>query len=365
MSDICSAIIGLGRIASLLEDDPLREKPCTHAGAITASKDCFLAGGMDCSSERRDLFAKKWGCPVFDNAEDMLKSVKPQILHIATHPETHLQFCLLAARYGVPVIVCEKPLAHTLTGAKKIAAIAGRGTKIIVNHERRYARDYQNIKNLVASGELGALCSIAGTLYMGKDRRLLDILWHDGTHMADCLAFLSGGMLHHKKTVGSPLTGITGSAFLIGDIIGIKNAASECSAPKSPAFAKTNIPFSIEIGAGRDHIVFEIEISLTQGRLRIGNGVYEVYKSTESPYAKGFRALACVQSGFSEPSGYFSHMVEDAVKLVHDEKGSAEPLSSARDALGVIAYLSAVARWKRQKKVHEAQKTSAAGNKKN
>ncbi|GHV88670.1 hypothetical protein AGMMS50267_10300 [Spirochaetia bacterium] len=40
MKKIPVAIIGLGRIASLLEDDRLREKPCTHAGAITANPDC-------------------------------------------------------------------------------------------------------------------------------------------------------------------------------------------------------------------------------------------------------------------------------------------------------------------------------------
>jgi hypothetical protein len=32
MDKIKAAIIGLGRIASLLENDTLREKPCTHAG---------------------------------------------------------------------------------------------------------------------------------------------------------------------------------------------------------------------------------------------------------------------------------------------------------------------------------------------
>jgi len=338
MRDIPSTIIGLGRIASLLEDDPLREKPCTHAGSISASKDCFLAGGMDTDPERRELFEKKWACPVFDNADEMLKKVKPQIVHIATHPETHLKYCLLAKKHGVPVVVCEKPLAHTLHDAKKIATLSDSGIKILVNHERRYARDYQNIRQCIASGKLGQLCGISAKLYMGRNRRLLDILWHDGTHMADCLAFLTDGALRHKKTIGSPLTITNGSAFLYGKIIGSKNAEGT---------SNSSVPFCIEVGGGRDHIVFEIEISLTEGRLRIGNGVYEVYKSIESPYARGFRALTCVESGFSTPTGYFLHMVEDAVSLVKDtktEKNSA-PLSSARDALKVIEYLSTVARW--------------------
>jgi predicted dehydrogenase len=333
---ISAAVIGLGRIASLLEDDPLREKPCTHAGAITASPDCILAGGMDVEAERRELFSKKWNCPVFDSADDMLRAVKPKILHIATHPETHLEYCLLAEKYGVPVVVCEKPLAHTLRSAKKIAAIAERGTTtIIVNHERRYARDYQNMKRIIDSGELGELCGVTGTLYMGKDRRLLDILWHDGTHMADIIAYLSGGTLKHEKKTGGNLTAVNGSTFLTGSIT--KSAAGDSER------AAKNIPFCIEVGGGRDHIVFEIEISLKSGRLRIGNGVYEVWKSAESPYAKGFRALHLTESGFKEPTGYFSRMVEDAIKQAKDAR--AEPISTAQDALRVIEYLSSVAKW--------------------
>jgi len=57
---IGAAIIGLGRIASLLEEDSRREKPCTHAGAITANPDCILTGGCDTDDERRRLFAERW-----------------------------------------------------------------------------------------------------------------------------------------------------------------------------------------------------------------------------------------------------------------------------------------------------------------
>jgi hypothetical protein len=42
MEKISAAIVGLGRIAGMLEEDSLREKPCTHAGAITANSDCVL-----------------------------------------------------------------------------------------------------------------------------------------------------------------------------------------------------------------------------------------------------------------------------------------------------------------------------------
>jgi predicted dehydrogenase len=330
---IPSAIIGLGRIASLLETDPLREKPCTHAGAIAASGDCFLAGAMDADAGRRELFSSTWGCPVFDSAELMLREIRPRIVHVATHPDTHLEYCLLAEKHGIPVVVCEKPLADTLGRAKKISAIHGRGaTKILVNHERRYALDYQRAKREIESGNLGEILGVAAKLYMGKERRIIDMLWHDGTHLVDAVAYLSGGVPVHKKFFGTPLKSARGTAFLLGEIP-LRGISGE----------SRRVPFAVEAGAGRDHIVFEIDLSLSAGRVRIGNGVYEIWKSAESPYAKGFRSLIPVCSAFSGPTGYFSRMVEDAARLCRGEKS--EPLSGARDALRVIEYLSGVSRW--------------------
>ncbi|EMJ97779.1 Gfo/Idh/MocA family protein [Leptospira alstonii] len=59
-------LIGLGRIGSLLEKDPLRNRPCTHAGTIFSSwgrKKFFLLGAIDPSEERRNRFCKDWNIP--------------------------------------------------------------------------------------------------------------------------------------------------------------------------------------------------------------------------------------------------------------------------------------------------------------
>jgi predicted dehydrogenase len=329
MKLIPTAIIGLGRIASLLEDDALREKPCTHAGAVSANPDCVLVGGFDIDAERRDLFSAKWNSAVYDNAQKMLEEVKPQILHIATHPDSHYEYCALAEKYKIPVVVCEKPLADNLAKAKKIAAIHNRGiTKIITNHERRYSNDYVKMREIIHSGELGELLSIRGTLYMGKTRRLLDVLWHDGTHLADAIMFLGNGILKHKKTCGQSLKKKAGTSYLLSEL----------------HRKEKNIPCTIELGAERDHLVFEIEVSFSQGRIRIGNEIFEVWKSRESPYAEGFRSLGKITSSFEGLTSYFSNMEKDAVACVINP--SLEPKSSAANGLHVIKYLHQIKSWK-------------------
>jgi len=331
---INAAIVGLGRIASLLEEDSLREKPCTHAGAIRANADCELVAGCDIDEERRNLFTQKWQVPVYADAAEMLRVHRPQILAIATHPDSHYHYCRLAADYGVKAVICEKPLADNIKEARKITRLAENGLVIITNHERRYAEDYACAKAILGSGKLGMLLSIRTILYMGRTQRLLDVLWHDGTHLADAIMFLTGMSLKHKKRWGAKLSANAGTAWLEG----VLQTKTPLPTPYSP------LPIIIEIGAGRDHLVFEMEFSCEKGRLRIGNGVFEVWESVPSPYAEKFRSLKKTDETFSGPTGYFANMVKDAAACVKEPGRS--PCSSADDGLRVIEYLNSIRAWR-------------------
>ena len=55
-----AAIIGTGRIASLLERDPLRPKPHTHAGWYAADPRTTLVAGCDVDADRLATFGEDW-----------------------------------------------------------------------------------------------------------------------------------------------------------------------------------------------------------------------------------------------------------------------------------------------------------------
>ena len=345
MEKIKAAIAGLGRIASLLEEDSLREKPCTHAGAIAANEDCVLAAGCDTDEERRRLFAEKWQVPVYADAAEMLRGQDPQILVIATHPDSHYFYCRLAAEYRVPAVICEKPLADNIRDARKIARLCeGSGPVIITNHERRYSRDYIRAKEILEAEKLGRILGIRACLYMGRTTRLLDQLWHDGTHLADAIMFLTDAKLKHRRCWGAGLKSRNGTAWLEGFLIKEEKNINR-GVSRSKNRNSTLVPVIMEIGAGRDHLVFEIEFSCEKGRLRIGNGVFEVYESVPSPYAEKFRSLKNTGENFCGPTGYFANMLKDAVSCVQDR--NRKPRSGAIDGLRVIEYLNSVMRWDR------------------
>ena len=261
--------------------------------------------------------------PVYADAEEMLRTHKPRILCIATHPDSHYEYCRLAVNLKVPVIICEKPLADSLGDARKIAALGKKAT-ILTNHERRYSADYIKARDILASNVLGSVLSIRAVIYMGRKKRLIDVIWHDGTHLADAIMFLTGTVLKNRGHFGANLNSTKGTAWLEG--------------------RAGNIPVLIEAGAGRDHLVFEIEVSCERGKLRIGNGIFEVWKSEESPYAKDFRSLKLIEQGFSGPTGFFANMFADAVACAM--KPGRQPVSSAVTGLRVIEYLSSVGTWR-------------------
>jgi predicted dehydrogenase len=318
---IATAIIGTGRIASLLEDDPLREKPCTHAGALAGTGKCLIAGGADSDGERRDRFAARWGAPVFEDARRMIREVRPRIVVVATHPDSHEHYTTMAADEGVPVVVCEKPLAHTPGSARRIVRLERSGrVRIVVNHERRFSRDYQLARNAVRECHFGKLLGIYGTLYFGGRRRHDRVLLHDGTHMIDAIHFLTGERIRLSQRVGA-MRASRSSVFLHGKLP--QAGSSVC----------------VEIGAERNYLHFELRLSFSDGEIRLGNGIFSLQRSVESPYYESFRSLAEIPRTPPEPTGYFIGMMNEAVRLVEDP--SARSQSSAEDAWAVLRVIRA------------------------
>jgi predicted dehydrogenase len=315
------AIVGLGRIGSLLEDDRLREKPASHAGAVAASRDCELEAGCDLARDRREAFARRWACRnLYADARQMLERHGPEILLVATPPESHLELVRLAAGARVPVVVCEKPLARNAAQAREIVELCGRaGTALLVNHERRYSLDYLRARERVADGRFGEPVSICCRLHMGRGRAPADILWEDGTHLLDALRFLTGGELETLQAAGKPAEP--------GGVLQVLLRAG-------------GVPASLEASGSLEPLVFELDFLLTRGRLRIGNGIYEEWESVPSPYYEGFHSLRRLRGRPPRRTGYFRGMLADAVAVLRQP--GRRLVSSGADGLAAVEAIEKI-----------------------
>ena len=320
------ALLGLGRIASLLEDDAKREKPASHAGAFTAAG-AVLAGGWDTDPDRRAAFSQRWNAPTdFDDAASLL-ALKPDIAVIATYPDSHAALVTLACRAGVPVVVCEKPLTADLGEARRLVRSARRlHSRVMVNHERRYARDYLRVRSLIQAGTYGQLKSVQAKLYMGRNRAPGEVLLWDGTHMIDILRFLTGGEVSRVTAWGQPETagGWLTARFVVGE---------------------TEV--WLETAADRDHLVFELDLGFETGRVRIGNGLYEEFVGASSPLYDKMRSLVPVEVDQAQlyPTRYFAGMAEDAVRAAAEP--GYQPASTMADGLAALKAIDALLRASR------------------
>jgi predicted dehydrogenase len=250
-----------------------------------------------------------------------MREARPEILHVATPPETHVAVIEQAAVYEPLVIVCEKPLAEDSARASALLDLECDGCcRIITNHERRYSRDYQRARKRIESGRYGQLVTIAGRLAVGRKRPALEMLLHDGTHMIDIIRFLSELDLDVDE--------VTRHERAKREILIIQARSGE-------------VPVILEVGGGRDHLIFELDLSLERGRLRIGNGLYEEWQSRSSRYYSGMKSLHRLP-GARRPrvTGYFSGMMRDAVLCARDP--SRRPVSSAEDGIEALRFVDSV-----------------------
>lgn len=97
----------------------------------------------------------------FTEAHEMLRTVRPQALVIATTAPTHAQFVLAAAGIGVRHILCEKPMATSLADADAMIDACKRArANLAVNHQMRFMPQYTRVKALIGGPELGPLSSV-------------------------------------------------------------------------------------------------------------------------------------------------------------------------------------------------------------
>lgn len=138
------AIIGCGKIAD------------AHASQIQRIKGCEIVGACD----REPLMARQL-CERFaikrhfSDLAELLSAARPDVVHIATSPESHFSIAKRCLEWGCHVYV-EKPFTLYADEAKRLIALANeRGLKITAGHDDQFRHVARRMRALVHSGFLG------------------------------------------------------------------------------------------------------------------------------------------------------------------------------------------------------------------
>ena len=108
-------IIGCGNIGALLERDERRPRPRTHASTLITNPKTELSAFVDTSEEN----LKKAGVlfpdvPAYTDLQKCLAEKKPEITIVATSPVSHAPIIEVCADAKVPILIGEKPIAHSI-----------------------------------------------------------------------------------------------------------------------------------------------------------------------------------------------------------------------------------------------------------
>ncbi|MBQ6028805.1 MAG: Gfo/Idh/MocA family oxidoreductase, partial [Treponema sp.] len=167
MKKYTAAVVGTGRIGWTLGYDKKREQPASHVMALKKNRRIKLVAGVDINPSALAAFHKKNPLVrAYPSLDELYKNFSPDILVVAVNEDAHLSVALDAISRSPKLLVLEKPVALNLKEAGKIKAAAKNfGVPILVNHERRFACDY----NLAAAylKKIGALQSISAKLFSG------------------------------------------------------------------------------------------------------------------------------------------------------------------------------------------------------
>jgi len=137
-----------------------------HLPAYKSLPDLQVVGGCDPATRTGDF-----PFPLFSSVPEMLERTRPQILVVATPPDSHFQLAKLGLEAGCHIF-CEKPFMNTLEEADAIIALAAKARRqIVVNNQFRFMRIHRAAREAIGSPDFGDLSfvSIHQTFFVTKE----------------------------------------------------------------------------------------------------------------------------------------------------------------------------------------------------
>jgi predicted dehydrogenase len=195
MQRIKTAIVGTGFMGKV------------HAENVRRLGNVEIAAVVGSRPERAQQFADAFSIPIAtSDFKDVLTNSEIAAVHICTPNVDHFPQSLAAIEAGKAVL-CEKPLTMNVEEARKLVEAAKAKNAVnCVQHNLRYYPVVQQIRQMIAAGDLGEILIVQGTysqdwlLYEtdwnwrldSKENGKLRVMGDIGSHWMDMIQHLTG-----------------------------------------------------------------------------------------------------------------------------------------------------------------------------
>ncbi len=213
MKQIGLVVIGAGNMGEL------------HARAVSECDVATLVSVVDPIAGRAQALAQRHGSEYASSVESLLTDERVDGCIIAVPDKFHVDVTLQVLAAGKHVLL-EKPMAHTLEAAQKIAAAAERSVgRLTVAHILRHDARYAGARQAVVDGLIGEIVHVranrfVGT-FVGEHNKGHSPIWmYQGVHDIDLAQWITGQRISavYARTVAKvlPALGVEGvdAAFI-------------------------------------------------------------------------------------------------------------------------------------------------------
>jgi len=298
-----AALIGCGKIGSLMADDPLLAGDVfTHAEAYVRSPASELVAVCDADPVFALRCAERWGvASVFHDVATMLAEAKPDVVSICTPDATHYSVArdVIDRGSSVRAVLCEKPLATSLEEAERLVAVAReKGKLLAVAYMRRYAANINALRAFLSSGQIGAIEGATGWYTKG--------VLHNGSHWFDLLRMLAGEVVwvEAQNTLREETPDPTLDVSL-----GLENGALA----------------TLRAARADNFTLFEMNLVTERGRVQITDSGHAiaVQRAAPSPRYSGYVELAPDLRQFGDRRDQLLHAVNDLASALAEGRAPA------------------------------------------
>ena len=173
-----------------------------HLPPLAQLEGVELVGGYDPDDAQRVSWPTETGGAAYETLEELARRAQPDLLVVATPPQSHASVCVDALEAGMHVF-CEKPFVMDVGEADRVIAAADAADRrVAVNLEFREMPVFRALHEQITSGEAGRLvfCQIWQLMDLKPweepvawraampDRTLFE----GGVHLVDLLMMLFG-----------------------------------------------------------------------------------------------------------------------------------------------------------------------------
>ncbi|MDP3729224.1 MAG: Gfo/Idh/MocA family oxidoreductase, partial [bacterium] len=245
------------------------------------------------------------------------KKMRPDIVSVATHTDTHVPLTELCMRSGVRAIMCEKPLAEKSKEGEVLLRLQKKYPKslIFVNHMRRFDPLLKNAAQKVREGFIGEV--LQATAYYTKGIR------NNGTHAIDLLRYFCGDVAWVYAIPAVDTFHRPGDTN-IDAILKFKSGTT----------------VALQLLGNRDYDIFDLHLYGRKGALTITREGFELLWGRVMPSRdyQGFNELQRLPK-VGEKRTFFAPMAEHIVRCLD---GAERPVSTVADGVAALRVIEAL-----------------------